>query len=58
MPRGVKIGRGVLLKELKRALDEVDSVKVELRKAKQRVSTVLRKLDVHVLTHRARRKGA
>ena len=57
MPRGVRTNRTQLFRELRQALDEVDSVKAELAKAKGRVADLLNRVNMHAASSaRQRRK--
>jgi hypothetical protein len=56
MARGPLTNRTLLLRELRIALDNVDAASAELRKEKKRVGEVMRKLNLHVQTHRNNRR--
>ena len=58
MPRIKANGRAGLLRELSGALNEVDSLQRDLRAAKKRVTSVMRKLTIHVRNKRNTRGGA
>ena len=57
MPKGQPGSTKVLLNELGIALKEVDGLKVELRKAKSRVTALMQKLDIRIGSSRLRRRG-
>jgi hypothetical protein len=56
VPKGHPVSVKALLRDLASAVQEVDDLKRDLRKAKRRVTELMNKLDVRVDSARFRRK--